>query len=258
MEDNMRKRGVLQIKKIGGNILLSLTIFLLAGTGALALPDGKITAFTADQVHMDPNGKIVSTGKLYVTPEKMAMDGMPAGPEEQTLSIIYFKNDKRQCTLNAQKKLYFEGPIDEQKLMQDLKATKTDETEKILGTETIAGLKCTKKERESTVEFMGMKRKIKQIIWVSDMLDMPVRTQTEDGSITELRNLEKGVPAAKYFEIPKDYKKVPNMMAVMGLEFSEDEGEDATLEEEDANPRNRSFDLPKDMKNFKLPSSQQK
>jgi hypothetical protein len=249
---------VLQIRKTGERILFSLAIVLFVGNGALALSDGKITAFTADQVHMDPSGKVVSTGKLYVTPDKMAMDGMPTGPEGQTLSVIYFKNDKRQCTLNTQKRLYFENPLDDQKLMQDMKAAKTDQTEKILGTETISGFKCTKKEMESTVEFMGMKRKIKQTVWVTDILDMPVRTQTEDGSITELRNLEKGMPAAKNFEIPKDYKKVSNMMAVMGMEFSQDEGEDASLEQEDANPTNRSFDLPKDMKNFKLPAGKQK
>ena len=253
----MGEKGVLQIRKTDGWVLLSLAMVLFCATAALALPDGKITAFTADQVYMDPSGKVVSTAKFYVTPEKMAMNGMPAGPEGQTLSVIVFKNDKRQCTLNTQKKLYFEGPLNDQKLMQDMKATKTDKTEKILGTEMVCGFKCTKKEMGSTVEFMGTKRKIKQTVWVTDMLDMPVRTQTEDGSITELRNLEKGMPAAKYFEIPKDFKKVPNMMAVMGMEFSEDEGEDKDLEQEDANPKNRSFDLPKDLKNFKLPSGKQ-
>jgi hypothetical protein len=253
----MRKKGGAQIKKTYGWTLLSLAMMLFYGTAALALPDGKITAFTADQVHLDPNGKIVSTGKLYVTPEKIAMEGMPAGPEGQMLSIIYFKNDNRQCTLNTQKKLYFESPLDDQKLMRDIKAAKTDQTEKVLGTETISGFNCTKKEMESVAEFMGMKRKTKQTVWVTDTLDMPVRTQTEDGSVTELRNFEKGMPPAKHFEIPKDFKKVANMMAVMGMEFSEDEGEDGDLEQEDANPKNRSFDLPKDIKNFKLPSAKQ-
>jgi hypothetical protein len=255
----MGKKGVLKTRKAGLGVIfpaMGLLVMLWATT-AQALPDGKITAFTADQVHLDPSGKIVSTGKLYVAPEKMAMNGMPAGPEGQTLSIILFKNEKRQCTLNTQKKLYFEGPTDHQNLMPDMKARKMDETEKILGTETISGFKCTKKETESTVEFMGIKRKSKQIVWITDVLDLPVRTQTEDGSITELRNIEKGMPDATHFEIPKGYQKVPSMMAVMGMEFSEDEGEDPDSEQEDAHPDNRSFDLPKDLKNFKLPSGKQ-
>jgi hypothetical protein len=257
-EDDMEEKGVIKTRRTGGCWIVSLAMVLFSVSAALALPDGKITAFTADQVHLDPSGKIVNTGKLYVTPEKMTMDGMPAGPEGQTLSIILFKNEKRQCTLNNQKKLYFEGPVDNQKLMQDMNVKKTDTIEKIIGTETISGFKCTKKEMESTVEFMGIKRKSKQTVWVTDMLDMPVRTQTEDGSATELRNIEKGMPAAKYFEIPKDYKKVSNMMAVMGMEFSEDEGDDAEVEQEDAHPLDRSFDLPKELKNFKLPSGNPK
>lgn len=249
----MGEKGALQIGKTRGWIVLSMAVVLFLATAAPALPDGKITAFTADQVHLDPGGKIISTGKLYVTPDKMAMSGMPAGQEGQTLSVIYFTNEKRQSTLNPQKKLYFEGPLDNQKLMRDMKALKTDETEKILGTETISGFKCTKKQMESTMEFMGMRRKIEHTVWVTENLDMPVRTQTEDGSITELRNLVKGMPAATYFEIPRDYKKVPSMMMVMGMEFSEDEGEDGELEQEDSRPANRSFDPPKDMKGFTLP-----
>jgi hypothetical protein len=35
-------------------------------------------------------------------------------------------------------------------------------------------------------------------------------------------------------------------------------GEDTDLEQEDAHPMNRSFDLPKELKNFKLPSGNPK
>ena len=77
----MGEKDGLQLGKTGGRILLSLVVVLLVGTGDLALPDDKLTTFTADQMHVDPHGKIVSTGKLYVMPEKIAMDGMPAGPQ---------------------------------------------------------------------------------------------------------------------------------------------------------------------------------
>jgi hypothetical protein len=254
----MTKTVGLQFQKMAGGGLISLMSLLFGGITTLALADDKITAFTADQVHIDPNGKIISSGKFYVTPEKVSMTGMPAGPDGQALSVIYFVTNKRQYILNTQKKLYFEAPFDEQQMIQGIKAMKTDETEKILGTETISGFKCNKKEKSSTVEYMGTKTKMKQIVWVTDMLDMPVRSQTEDGSITELRNFEKGTPPAKYFEVPNDYKKVPNMMAVMGMEFSKEEEEDKNMEQEVANPKNRSFDIPKDLKNLKLPPAKQK
>ena len=58
------------------------------------------------------------------------------------------------------------------------------------------------------------------MVWVSDKLDMPLRTKSEDGSMTELRNIKKGAPAGKYFEVPKEYKKVSNMMELMGMDMS--------------------------------------
>ena len=38
--------------------------------------------------------------------------------------------------------------------------------------------------------------------------------------MTELRNIKEGSPASKYFEIPKEYKKVSNMMELMGMDMS--------------------------------------
>ena len=89
-----------------------------------------------------------------------------------------------------------------------------------LGTEKINGFTCTKKEVETTVELMGYKRIVKTIVWVSKRLDMPIRTKSQDGSITELRNIKEGAPANKYFEVPKEYKKVSNMLELMGMDIS--------------------------------------
>ena len=54
-------------------------------------------------------------------------------------------------------------------------------------------------------------------------MDMPIRTKSQDGSMTELRNIKEGSPAGKYFELPKEYKKVSNMMELMGMGISEHE-----------------------------------
>jgi hypothetical protein len=51
-------------------------------------------------------------------------------------------------------------------------------------------------------------------------LDMPLRTKSQDGSMTELRNIKEGDPGNKYFEVPKEYKKVSNMMELMGMDIS--------------------------------------
>ena len=85
-------------------------------------------------------------------------------------------------------------------------------TEKDLGTETVNGFKCRKKSVEMVVEVMGFKTKSRSVVWISKKLDMPVRTRTEDGYVTELRNIKKGRQSKKLFEIPSGYKKVGNMM----------------------------------------------
>jgi hypothetical protein len=89
------------------------------------------------------------------------------------------------------------------------------------------------KEIETTVEFMGYKRTEKTIVWISERLDMPLRTKSQEGSMTELRNIKEGSQDNKYFEIPKEYKKVSNMMELMGMDMSgyeekppKDSGED--------------------------------
>lgn len=197
-------------------------IFMASGLGSVAHAD-KITAFTADQVHFDANGTVTSSGKLYVAPGKIRMDGMPGAEEGQTLSIIVFPDEKRQCMLNTDKKLYFEGPLTDQAMMGTMKDMNVKSNEKVLGTELVNGFDCTKKEVTSSVEFMGMKQSSTHTVWVSDRLEMPLRTRMEDGSATELKNIVKGTPAAKVFEIPGDYKKVSNMMTLMGMEMSDEE-----------------------------------
>jgi len=81
---------------------------------------GKIDSFTADHVYIDPNGETIAAGKFYVTPKKIRMDGMPGPEKGQSLGMIYHKDEKRQCMFNPQKKLYFEGPLDEEKMKQDM------------------------------------------------------------------------------------------------------------------------------------------
>ena len=84
---------------------------------------------------------------------------------------------------------------------------------------------------------------------MSKRLDMPIRTKSQDGSITELRNIKKGSPASKYFEIPKEYKKVSNMMELMGMDMSGHEEKPSKAADEDKESGSRfPFKLPKGIK----------
>lgn len=238
-----------------------VAFFVLAsGPSAQALFGGKVKSFTADQVYISPKGDVVQTYKIYVTPDKIRMDGIPGPEKGQSLGVIYHKDENRQCTFNPQKKLYFEGPLDEEKMKQDLKSygdLSQDAT--VIGTEKVNGYKCTKKEVVTTVSFMGFTRKNKQTVWMSDKFDMPLKTRMKDGAVTELQNIDKGKPASKYFKTPEGYERVSSMMAVMGMNFSARDNKNVDDEYEDSTDKEAqdSGSLPskilKRMKKIKLP-----
>ena len=87
--------------------------------------------------------------------------------------------------------------------------------EEDLGTETVSGYKCRKKRVETTQKIMGKKTTTRVITWTSDKFSFPLRTQTEDGAITELRSIKKGPQPDKLFKPPSDYEKAAGMLEVM-------------------------------------------
>ncbi|MGB5991633.1 MAG: DUF4412 domain-containing protein [Desulfobacterales bacterium] len=231
-------------RKIGWILCFVAVVVLFSGLSADALLGGKITKYTADQVMIDTKGKVQHKGKIYATPNKMRMDSM--SPRGEGSIVMIFRKDKNiGWTLNPEKKLYMERPYNEKEMEQATKKFIDSRNEKVLGTENVNGFKCTKKEVETTVEFMGFKRTVKTIVWTSKKLDMPIRTKSQDGSMTELRNIKEGSPAGKYFEIPKEYKKVSNMMELMGMDMSEHEEKPSKAAGED---KESGSDFP-----FKIP-----
>ena len=205
---------------IGRRVLGLIAVMIcFNGLNAHALLENKIRKYTADQVMIDSKGNVQHTGKIYVTPDKIRMDGI--SPKGQGNIVMIFRKDKNiGWTLNPDKKLFMERPLNEKEMEQATKKMIDSRNEKVLGTEKINGFSCTKKEVETTVEIMGFKRTVSTIIWVSKRLDMPIRTKSQDGSITELRNIKEGTPANKHFEVPKEYKKVSNMLELMGMDMS--------------------------------------
>jgi hypothetical protein len=71
----------------------------------------------------------------------------------------------------------------------------------------------------TTVDKMGMKITSTETIWQSDQFNMPLRIQDEEGVIMEYRNIDKKKPSSKLFQLPEGYKKVGNIMEVMGMDF---------------------------------------
>lgn len=228
---------------------------LLAGVIAFALLfavaqncfGGRIEEFSADNVTIDPKGKIENTGKIYKARDKMRVDGMGMNSPKGLVMIMRMDQGVHHA-LNTEKKIYCEMPIDKEETeklqKEDMKIT----DEKILGTEKVSGYNCTKKRIVREVGIIGFKKKITQVAWFSDKFDMPLRTlDPERGSMTELRNIKVGRPANKYFEVPKDYRKVANMMELLAEKDEVDDAQEVDKKAEDSGLK-LPFKLPKDLK----------
>lgn len=78
---------------------VTLLCFMVAPSLSHALFGGKIESFSADQVMISPDGKVMSTSKLYITPDVYRMDGLPMGGQggmTQNLTILGFKKQNKQ------------------------------------------------------------------------------------------------------------------------------------------------------------------
>ncbi len=202
-------------KRLWQRALAAALMVLMAAGGALA---GKIQEFTADNVMIGPDGQVKSVSKLYFARDKVRSDmNMHAKRMGQGRLVMIYRRDKKQLwALAPDQKIYVQMPMDEREWEQKAKGMVKSENARVLGKETVNGYRCTKKQVTRKMEVMGMKMTDTQTIWVSDKIDVPIRTRSQNGAVTELRNIREGRPPAKVFEIPPGYKKVgDNMMALM-------------------------------------------
>jgi hypothetical protein len=216
-----------------------LFIVIILSLPAFGFFGGKIESFSADMVVIAADGNVISTSKLYITPEATRMDGMPMTGRQggmsgmDKLTFISFADKNKVYIYNHDKKLFFEAELDEQEqdmTMNMMKRYENVDEEKVLGKEKVSGYNCTKKMVTTTVDMMGMKITSTETIWQSDQFDMPLRIHYEEGVIVEYRNIDTKKPSSKLFELPNGYKKVGNMMEVMGMDFSGMDMDDDVVE----------------------------
>lgn len=233
-------------------VLCCITLGLLMGSAAES-HGGKIKNFSADQVFVDPGGKVQNRGNLYVSADKVRMESVVPG-HEGNMVVIFRKDLKLQWMMNPKDKTYFEKAVNEEDMQKAFSKGTEKGKEEDLGTEKVSGYKCRKKRIEMTTEFMGYKRKSQSVVWISDQFEMPLRTQTEDGALVELRNIKKGKQSKDLFEIPAGYKKVAGLFQLYGPSSEAEEGRKSIPEE------GKGYQLPKGLreklpKGFKLPFS---
>lgn len=181
--------------------------------GSEAKANGK--SFSADMVVFLPSGEKMMESKIYVTPEATRMDWKQGSSK---LSSIRIEQENREFLYNHDKKVYYEMDLNEDEEVSNFLKSINDYDEiEVLGNEKIGGLNCTKKKVRSSFQMMGMNVTNEMIIWQADGLDIPIRSQGEEGTVTELKNISKKTPAAKLFQPIKVYTRVNSMMEVMGF-----------------------------------------
>jgi hypothetical protein len=189
----------------------------LAMSVAAAADAQKVADFTADQVTLDAAGKPLRQSKVYFSADKMRMDDVM--PQSGVNLIMIYRSDlKKNFMLNTDKKIYTEREMDMHELsgaIASMGAVK-NRKEKPLGEETVNGYPCVKKEIEAEIEVMGIKNTSRSVVWQSPKFDLPLRTRTDSGQVTELRNIQEQKPAAALFEVPSGYSQVAGMMELLG------------------------------------------
>lgn len=225
--------------KIISSVASVIRCMVIAVCLTTAFPDalsakGKIAVFSADWVMMTLDGNILSTSRLYVTPEAYRMDGMPMGGGPHGISgditFLGLHRQNREYVFNHDRKLFFESEMDDMSTMEMLKIFDNVDSEVVLGRESVSGYPCIKKQVTTTTSIMGMKVSSSQTIWQSDRFDMPLRIQGEEGHISELRNIDIRKPSAKLFRPVTGYTRVDNLMVVLGLDFFDGQQEDDPAE----------------------------
>lgn len=189
--------------------------FLIAS--AMPVAAGKIKEYSADQVHMK-GGKELHTQKLYVAPEKFRTE-MPSPSGQGSMTVIFRQDKKLTWTVFPDKKMYVENVLNEEEMKKHMKDFKKDSVlkEEDLGTETVNGYKCQKKRVETSFKMMNRTINASTTVWKCDELDFPVRTQSDDGVTTELRNIKPASQPSELFEVPAGFQKTANMMEAFGM-----------------------------------------
>ena len=186
-----------------------LSVCFCCGLGvSSAEAGGKVADYSADLVHVDAAGKVEPAGRIVAAPGKWRMEQLGEGADAPV--VIVRMDKKAQWVLMPEEKMYMESVVKEGDPAAGMgKAGPTGKVvEKDLGSETVNGYLCRKKEVTSESTFQGRVVKHVTTVWQAEEFDFPVRTRDQDGSVTEMRNIKTGAQPASLFEIPAGFAKM--------------------------------------------------
>lgn len=189
-----------------------MAMLMVAGISVAASAQ-KIADYTADHVLVGVKGKVEQESKLTVSGDLFRLDRvMPADPK---LSFIFRKDSKQSVTINAGKKIYFEGPLQEKAFAEAFGLPLNVKAERAAGEEAVSGFPGAKKEVDEEIDFKKAKKMITSTVWATDRLNLPLRVKTAEGRLFELRNIKEGKTDPAVFDSPKDFKKAAALKDVL-------------------------------------------
>ncbi len=205
-----------------GNLKRILLVAAAVAVVALAAGcGGPVTSYSAEHVTRSP-GQPEQIGRIFVVPQKMRMEvetpmGAMVNIVREDLSVMWM--------LVPERKAYREMPMDEAQMGAMMREVNQEQITEELGTETINGFPCRKVRITSSVEVMGRRHEGSAVVWTTSALAMPIRSETEDGTVSELREIKPGGQPDELFEIPEGYEKTE--MGMFDLFAGGDEGADS-------------------------------
>ena len=189
-----------------------LTIFFATSVFA-----GTISEYTADLISFDPDGNEEGITKVFSSKGKVCFE-MPQQDITGAMSIIIRPDLEKMFIVVSDRGLYMEMPYYEKDgefprilPMPDMPVPKIGK--EAVGTEVINGYNTKKFFVTITTNMMGQEVSWTNVEWKAEEFDIPLRSEDEDGSVTELHNIKLiSVPKSK-FDIEKDgLRRINNFM----------------------------------------------
>lgn len=202
-------------------LLRFLSILIVCFTTAVFA--GTVPEYTADIINFDPDGNEEGITKVFSSEGKVCFE-MPQQDVIGAMSIIVRPDLEKMFIVISDKSLYMEMPYYEKNgefpriiPMPDMPVPKIAKEE--AGEEKINGYNTKKIFVTITTDMNGQEVSWTNVEWKAEEFDIPIRSEDEDGSVTELHNIKLvSVPKSKFDVKTDGLQQIDNFMQLFELQ----------------------------------------
>jgi len=181
---------------------------------------GKVENYSMTQVTKSAESNQEMTQKYFVSGDKVRIEMSSPDPKMGLgMTVIADQKANHMYMMYPDEKIYWESPMEDAEMKVMMEHFKNARTIEKLGTEKILGEKCTKEKVETEMNIMNQEIKTVNTVWKCDKYEFPLKIIGDSGAVTEVTEIKEGKQDPKLFVVPKDYKKVANMMEAMKIKM---------------------------------------